>query len=237
LVPPCIIDERAKKLGGRMFLTRKQKVIIGLIVAVSAIFMMFFTIRSVNNARKEDKETVKITVSVFPDDAKLYIDNKPSKPGVYKLTNGTHTLRAERKDFATKSEAIATKNYPDGSTKYIMLKPNTKAGEKLLDEDKNLQRQYDQAGDTEYDNGSRIVSEEYPIIKYLPYETLDYSITYSADIDKLSITVKLFPVADQSLDPVGYQEEVDKYKADANSFLKNKGLDLKTADIQYVISP
>lgn len=171
--------------------------------------------------------TAKVKILIAPKTAELYIDGKKYK------NSDSITLTPGEKQVLIKADGFQEYNQKINFSKekttiiYNWLKP-TEENKNYYDnnlEEKNLRERIDQSGFTlemdEYNND--------PIFKVTPVANYKLGFTASASRDekefnKITLTIDLITC---------YDERVDKLKKNAESYFKQKGINLSRYQIKF----
>jgi hypothetical protein len=86
------------------------------------------------------------------------------------------------------------------------------------------------------------VEKEFPILKYIPHETLHYKIDYDLTanqgydqpLNQLTVTITLFANLTREEQRASYQQELVEYKKEALDYLKSKGINPADYTIRYI---
>jgi type 1 fimbria pilin len=211
------------------FTPQQRKKIIIVSIVVLAIIVVASSMWAV-----QSNSHVTLKVVVAPQDATLTIDGQSARPGDVSFTKTKHTLKATRKDFADASVDIDASKMKNGDTVYVVPDPNTDAAKKYLldhpDDQYILQRKTGQ----DVSAFQSKLDETYPIIRYLPKETLDYKVDYKADAaGKVTFQVTLFPAYETPDNHTQVAAQIEAYKKEALDFMSGQGVDVHKETITF----
>ena len=164
-------------------ISTKKKIII--IVIFAFVFLLIpiiaFTHSRINSAS--------IDLLVAPESSNIHIDNHKVTNGKIGVTPGKHTVTARKDGFAEKSTEVEIKSGETSNVHFILESndPSTANWYKDHPEDQKIAQQIN---DSQFDSEAASYTEENPIIKYLPFETANYSLNYgSCDVSDFCIFV------------------------------------------------
>ena len=151
----------------------KRGTIIAIIILLLFILIpvAFFINSRINNAT--------IDLLVAPESSSIYIDNHKVTNGEIGVTAGKHTVTAKKDGFAEQTitiDAIADQTVPA----YIILDSNDKSTENWFKNHPEDQKIVEQISSREHDSSSNQYVDDNPIIKYLPFETANYTLNYGS---------------------------------------------------------
>jgi hypothetical protein len=181
---------------------------------------------------------VRVEVVVLPDDSSITLDGQPAKAGNMQLTKGEHTFTASRQDFTTINKKINTNDLdPDNPKIYLMPRPDSEAAVQWLLDHPEVQEKREAAGGAEAEAKQQLITERYPIVNTLPYETLDYVIGYDVDANnEISFAISIDPLSTPDQGEY-YKEELRRYRDEALQYMRSQGVDTKTAKITVTPNP
>ena len=204
---------------------KKMLVIIGVtsVVIIVGIFLLLFG----------RTKTYEYIVLVDPPDSILTIDGTPTKPGTISLTKGEHTLKATRDLFEDAVVVVNTDNFTPGQEIFVLptaVSPEAIAYLESLPDPQNIS---EKIGAAITSQRATAVNEKYPVVEKLPYNSIDFGISYSVDDDlNISFAIALYPYAKPD-NPAGRKKQLTQFKNDALTFLRSNGIDTNTAKITY----
>ena len=201
-------------------LTKFQKLLV-FILPTLLIFIIFTALYFTSTY------TAKVKILIAPKTAELYIDGKKYKNSDnITLTPGEKQVLIKADGFQEYSQKI---NFSKEKTTiiYNWLKPTEENKDYYNNdpEEKNLRERIDQSGFTlemdEYNND--------PIFKVTPVANYKLGFTASASRDekefnKITLTIDLITC---------YDERVDKLKKNAETYFKQKGINLSKYQVKY----
>jgi hypothetical protein len=181
--------------------------------------------------------SIPVKIVVIPSDSKLTIDGKPAEPGDTTLVEGKHTLKVSREFFGDGIKEVDTADLEQDEIIYVLADANTEEARKYLAEHPEEQLLYEQATGAAFSATQENILKNYPIVTQLPYETLDYKVNYEVKENKsIYFTVTLYPVATTPGTPE-YKKQLQGFRNDALSYLRENGVDIKTASIVFSPDP
>ena len=153
--------------------TFKQKVAV-----LFVIFILFVTYSIFTVIERTGKE--KVSVTVIPNDAIIYLDNKQINKGDIYLKKGTYTFSAKKKGFKTDTQIIkvSDKEISIG----LLPTPESEEAKAWLRNNPTIQTQREGVGGDMAALRGRYIEEQTPLIKELPYTDINapFSIDYGA---------------------------------------------------------
>jgi PEGA domain len=139
-----------------------------------------------------------LVVSSVPDDLRLTLDGKViAQNGETTIREGKHTLTASRSGFEAKAETFSVR---EGETARFAfyLSANGPEGRQWYREHPDAEREKEGEGSRRFDETSRENTENYPMVRQLPYIGPSFRIDYGVskahprDASKVGIYVKEF---------------------------------------------
>lgn len=143
-----------------------------LIVLLVGVFATISIVQS-----QKHKGMAKISVYLSPPDADVTMDGRQLSAKTVYVSPGNHTFTASRQDFTADTESIsATPKGPNDV--YLAPTPSGVAGQAWVsaNQSQEITRQY-YAGINQTRLQS-LLSKKYPLVKYLPVDTVNFSISY-----------------------------------------------------------
>jgi hypothetical protein len=179
-----------------------------------------------------------IEIAVAPSDSMITVDNQPSKPGKVYLKPGKHTIKASRQYFTDVSKVVDTKSLKPDQTIYLLPGADSPEAIKWLNDHPEELARRESIGSAQTAANAEVVEKKYPFIKDLPHRTLDYKIDYSLSGEdyKISFQITFYPVA-VTPGTSEYKQQLLQYQQAALKYLKDQGIDTKTANISYSPDP
>lgn len=146
----------------------------------------------------QHKGLAKIRVYVVPPDSKISRDGgQASKKTVY-LSPGEHSFTASRQDFTSDTETLnATLKGPN--TVYLAPTPKSPAGQQWVTAHPDLEKKREYYAGINQDRVQKLLNQTYPIVKDLPVDTVNFTITYGpskkypTDPSKIALYVSAIP--------------------------------------------
>jgi hypothetical protein len=112
---------------------------------------------------------------------------------------------------------------------------NSAAAKQWLLQHPDVQQQREAAGGAEADRIRNLLINKYPIISKLPYENLDFKIDYTLDSkNDLSFTITLYAILNRPSQYDQYRQQLQQYKGEALTYLKDNGIDPSKFSIKYI---
>ena len=219
-------DKRKKNLyiaGGIIFLV------------ACVIIVIYYIALNISRAGK-----IATSVQYAPYTANVALDGQPLKNhAINYITPGTYEVVVSINDFNTLTTNVTIDE--NSTIIYGMLVPNTERGEQIMKERQKdfleVQSIYS-AASVEEGNKER---ESWPILKYLPMNTILYSIGYILDDNHLTVTINTTePYLDATIQKLKSVDQSSKTLAEydiqisgftnpfAKTFIKNTNTDPKT---------
>lgn len=196
----------------------RRNIIIGILIFL--ILFTWFLWKSTHPAN------LKITIA--PSVAKVTVDGEKNiKTGSYRLSLGTHKLRATMDGFATvtRSFTISTRGV---TTVLLVLNPNSQAGYDYLNSHPQEETLREQLGGQSFKSNSQNITSANPLIKSLPHiaSNSSYRIDYGLGANNTTSKVPIYITA------------VDTTAAQAaENWITSKGYNTNSLDIKVIIEP
>jgi len=216
-------DDKFINTGDNIRLSKQRILIVVILLSLLFLIPIIIFIHSrINSAT--------IDLLVAPESSSIYIDSNKVTNGKIGVIPGKHTVTAKKDGFAEQTLTIDTIANQTVSA-YIVLESNSKSTENWYKTHPEDQKIVEQISSQEYDKESSSYVDDNPIIKYLPYETANYTLNYGncesstfcifittnpADYDKIVKIIK-----ELTDDPARYSYVFNNYK--------NPFQDLKTS--------
>lgn len=206
--------------------TRKKIIIIG-----GGVLLVIIVILAIFSFQRVGKVGIEIVLA--PKQATLTIDGQPASAGTVYLTKGQHTLKASLEHFDDTSVTIDTNTIDPQKAIYLSPYPNSVEAFAWLQNHPEAQSERERlSGENEAQQLQEALNI-HPIMKKLPYETIDYKIGYRVtDENKILFNVVLYPYAKPG-DKVNYDKQIATFKEDALNFLRDNGIDTTSAEITF----
>jgi hypothetical protein len=209
----------------------KQKKILIIMGTISLVILPLMIFASIGSKLVN----VKVTVAVSPADARITVDGQESRTGSLSLSKGKHAIVATRDHFTTTRTALDTEKLTGNQTFYIVMTPADEAGRQYLANHPEEQTLREQAAGNAFSYTQQTIADRYPFVTELPYETIDYKVDYVTNQDNtIRLKIFIYPVA-KTTGSQQYNQEVAKFKAEAQSYLKSKKIDTSKVQVEYII--
>lgn len=156
----------------RTILTRRMSIII--IAGILFIAAIYFAITAINHTGK-----TAISLSAFPNDMTIKIDDKTVTPGTLYFAPGAYRLEAEKKGYDSYTRTIVLKN--NKQTIAVILTPNSDEAFEYGRKNEAAYRKVQAQGEVAAAESGQLFSKLNPITKDLPYKTFFYSVGYRMD--------------------------------------------------------
>jgi hypothetical protein len=208
---------------------RKLLIILVGIVVLGIVWMLIVTI----------SRTGKTPIVIIPSpiDAKITIDGKPAKSGTVYVSKGAHAIKATRTDFVDTSKNINTKDLEQDNEVYVILEASNDAGRKYIQDHPEEGSVRGRVGGREFDETVDKNFAQYPVLKQLPIDNIDYRVDYAVDEKKnVVFEITLLPTGVQPGTAL-YTKQLQDYKGAALAWLKNNGVDITKATISVTPDP
>ena len=160
--------------GNKMQTISSGKLAALLLAGLLAIVVLYFGVVSINRAGKTP-----ISLSVFPNDTTITIDDEVTKTGTIYLDPGTYQLEAEKEGYDTYTKTLIVEE--ENQTVVIILTPES---EEAFEYGRNNEEEYREVqaqGEIAAMERGETFNKRNPIAKHLPYKTFFYSIGYRMD--------------------------------------------------------
>lgn len=205
--------------------------IIGSVVFIFLIFLIWFLVGGPGS---------KVTVEIYPvpSDATITMDGKPVQAGKISVAKGKHSFAASRQYFEGITKEVDTDNLSDSKTIYLALYPNSPEGREFLDHNPDEQLRYERVAGADFSALQEKLLEDYPVTTELPYKTVDYKIDYDINEEQDVVFIVTFNPPN-ALTPGSdlYKEELRRFKNEALTYLKSKGIDTSKTTITFSPDP
>ncbi len=184
---------------------------------------------------KQKAGTTAVTIAAVPQDSTITLDGQTIKAGQQYLTNGKHTLKANRHYFDEVSRTIDTSDLDKNQTIYLLPIPSSADAIKWLQQHPDVQQQREAAGAATATQRQKLYADKYPIINSLPHEAIDFKADYGfGTSSNLVLTVTLHPYSDPQTNPTDYNQQLKDYKAEALQFLQTNHFDPNTTSVTWL---
>lgn len=179
-----------------------------------------------------NRNKVDIEIGVTPAGSYLTLDGKEVKPGKYTVEKGEHTLFAKHEFFEDATLVFNTNNTDVSKTIYVAPYPNSPEAQAWLDSHPEDMQVWQIITGRQFDNEVQNANERYPVLKYLPRNTLDWRIDYTLNENgSATFTITTLPYSDPGT--ADYIKQVETFNAQALEFLKDNGVKVEQEDIVY----
>ncbi len=215
-------------------MNKSQKKLLFISIAVFMGLIIFLAL--VNTVTRQGK--VEIEVAIAPDDAKLTIDDKITKPGKVLLNEGEHTFKVSRPPLSDSIRKINTKDIK-GQVVYLVPQADTEEGTKWLVDSNNqkVQEQLQKVGDDGASQEQDILNKKYPYLNELPHESINFQIDYGLDPNNnISFQITLLPYVSRTK-PEAFKQQLKDFKAEALEWLKVLVGDTSKYEITFTPDP
>jgi hypothetical protein len=216
---------------------KKYLIILGSIIVIAAIGLLVFELTHfhVRGAKPQGKAkigtlaVVEITYNRTLDEStKDRFSITPRIPGVVTVEGSKLIFRP-------------SESYTLGTIySVVVLQPTDQEGTVASDTRFSFTPQYlefSRLSDKEQEEQieqSDSLEKDYPVVKYLPQETLNYKLDYRlSNEDKIVLTIALYAIYNGEGQEAQYNEQLRAYKKEALDFLRSKGEDPNRYEIEY----
>lgn len=187
---------------------------IAAILVVTSLIMIFMLIYT-RTGRKA------VTIVAVPSDAAIDSPIGKLSQGERYLPYGEYDLTISREGFKTVKKSVKV----DGSTSEVFLStlPNSKEGEKFLEDNPKENLRYEIVGGSESQRVAEVSQELYPFIKDLPYTNFKDNFVIHYGVDEQSDKLAFFVIGQSSTNG----------RKKAIQWLQKNGVDISVTDIRY----
>jgi hypothetical protein len=216
-------------------MTPKQRKIIlligGTIFALLIVMVLFNTVPKIGKAE--------LDIVVAPSEATFTIDGQKASSGKNYVTPGEHTLTVSLAPFEDVTKKVNTKDLKAGEQifMYPKIDASTEAARKWFQDHPKAGDELNALGAKENAVVTARINKDLPLVKDLPHESSTFIIGYSLNEDNTEISYQVTLLPYLLTNRPGYKEQLLEYKAQAETWLKNRGVDIATAKITYTPDP
>ena len=160
--------------GNKMQTIPTGKIVALFLAGLLFIVALYFGVITVSRSGKTP-----ISLSVFPNDTTITVDNEVIKTGTVYFTPGTYQLEAEKEGYDTYTKTLIVEE--EEQTVAIILTPDS---EEAFEYGRSNEKEYLEVqaqGEIAAMERGKTFNEQNPIAKHLPYKTFFYSIGYRMD--------------------------------------------------------
>lgn len=156
--------------------TRKIPYLIGALLALVVFYWIILSITRQGETR--------VTITVVPNDSKIFINNQPAKPGTAYLKPGEYTLKASRSGFKDDVQTIKVGDKPVDTG--LIPRPDSDSARKFLEDNPTIQAQREAIGGQRANQKGQQIESKSPIITLLPFTDIagPFSIDYGPSPDR-----------------------------------------------------
>ncbi len=149
------------------------------IIAVACILLLLITGIYISTLTISRQDKTLVTISIFPEDARVTMNGEVVKPGKTYLSPGIYAVEATRDGFDNYSTVVTLEE--NEQTVAISLNATTEEGREYIKENQAAYTKTYGAGQQAAAEIGKIFNDRNPIAKRLPYKTFVYSIGYRMD--------------------------------------------------------
>ena len=217
-----------------MISSKQRKLILGTGGGIFALLIVLILLNTVPKIGKAELDIV-----VAPNQATVTIDGQKANPGKNYVTPGEHTLEVSLAPFENVSKKVNTKDLKAGEQifMYPKIDASTEEARKWFQEHPEAGDQLNALGAKENAVITQRINKDLPIVKDLPYESSTFIIGYTLNEDNTEISYQVTLLPYLLRNRAGYKEQLLEYKTQAETWLKNRGVDLATAKITFDPDP
>lgn len=185
---------------------RRLKIFAAALLLFVALIVIYLLIIDARHAKLS-----KVVINVIPNDSLVTIDGAKSKAGTKYLEPGRHTYVASKSGFKTYTISLDTeKGKP--TTINLLPGPNSTAAYQWLGDNPAIQTEREGLESQNVALIQQALQKNYPILKDLPLDTVNYqidygqSVKYPSDPTKIALYIVATPVhQDMALQWIKYK--------------------------------
>lgn len=217
-----------------MISSKQRKLILGIgggLVVLLIVMVLFNTVPKIGKAEMD--------IVVAPSEATLTIDGQKAGPGKNYVTPGEHTLAVSLSPFEDVTRKVNTNDLKAGEQifMYPKIDGSTEAARKWFQDHPKAGDELNALGAKENAVVTARINKDLPLVKDLPYESTTFIVGYSLNDDNTEISYQVTLLPYLLTNRPGYKEQLLEFKAQAEEWLKNRGVDVSKVKITFTPDP